>query len=393
MNSFHRFCCIATLAMTALISNNSLATQTKTNAWEAYNAQSIQLQQNDHQAFLQELAQHKIKKARSPNYAKEFGFDPKPTDAFLVSEEGRTLLSSIISYQTPSGGWSKRTDMRTQREKGMRYGTEKKYVPTFDNNATITQLELLGRAFKLTQNPDYQQAFTRGLELVLIAQAPNGGWPQNYPLMGGYHDYLTFNDALMANILKLLHAVNQQQFGENLLDSTTMGRVEQSFIKALDCVLQTQVVQAGRKTIWAGQYDPFTLKPAKARAYEMASLASAESVGIVEVLMSLDTPSEALQEATHTAIDWFKASAIKNTEWERGTANLIPKKGAPDLWARFYDLSTNQPIFGDRDDRVHTDIKQVSQERLKGYAWYTTSPNKLIKHYEKWAQKFPRKHI
>jgi PelA/Pel-15E family pectate lyase len=281
--------------------------------------------------------------------------------------------------------------MRTPREQGMRYGTEKKYVPTFDNNATITQLELLGRAFKLTQNPDYQQAFTRGLELVLIAQAPNGGWPQNYPLMGGYHDYLTFNDALMANILKLLHAVTQQKFGENLLDSTTMGRVEQSFIKALECVLQTQVVQAGRKTIWAGQYDPFTLKPAQARAYEMASLASAESVGIVEVLMSLDTPSEALQEATHAAIDWFKASAIKNTEWERGTANLIPKEGAPDLWARFYDLSTNQPIFGDRDGQVHTDIKKVSQERLKGYAWYTTSPNKLIKHYEKWAKKFPRK--
>jgi PelA/Pel-15E family pectate lyase len=29
---------------------------------------------------------------------------------------------------------------------------------------------------------------------LLAAQFPNGGWPQVWPLEGGYHDAVTFND-------------------------------------------------------------------------------------------------------------------------------------------------------------------------------------------------------
>ena len=37
-------------------------------------------------------------------------------------------------------------------------------------------------------------AVLRGLDYTFAAQFPNGGWPQVWPLEGGYHDAITFND-------------------------------------------------------------------------------------------------------------------------------------------------------------------------------------------------------
>ena len=34
----------------------------------------------------------------------------------------------------------------------------------------------------------WRAAFQRGLEYIFAAQYPNGGFPQIYPLAGGYHD-------------------------------------------------------------------------------------------------------------------------------------------------------------------------------------------------------------
>lgn len=388
MNNFSRsFYAFIVLLLTAAANVMASTNEQDLQQWQKYHASSNELRQLDQQTLLGEIRALNLKKPLPPSPAKEFGFDANLSDEYLISSNGQALLTSILSFQTPSGGWSKRTDMRTPRTKGMNYGTEKNYIPTFDNNATITQLELLGRAYALTQKREYQTAFAHGLNLLLKAQAPHGGWPQNFPLVGGYHDHLTFNDALMANILKLLKAVKEKHYGENLVDAALLARVDESFNRAIDCVIATQVTIDGKKTIWAGQYDSKTLQPAKARAYEMASLATAESVHVLEVLMSIENPSAEVKAAITAAVEWFNETAILDTEWERGTANLIKKKGAEPLWGRFYDLSSNTPVFGDRDGQVHTDLKKVSIERIRGYAWYTTSPNKIIKRYPKWSKK------
>lgn len=355
-----------------------------------YRARSAALRAFDHAQFAAELRKLGLKKATLPTYAKELGFDPEVDDAWFSSKEGKRILESILSLQTPSGGWSKRTDMTQLRAPGTAFGTEKDYIPTFDNDATIIQLQLLARGFALTGDTRYQHAVQRGLALVLAAQYPNGGWPQNYPLVGGYHDHITFNDSLFANILTLLHELDQQHYGAQLLTPAQQKQVREAFNRGLDCVLKSQVVINGKKTIWGAQHDAQTLLPTKARAYEMASLASAESMALLNLLMQLPEPSPALQEAIHAALAWYEASAIKDTEWIRGTDYLTHKPGADDMWGRFYDLEHNQPVFGDRDGSVHRDISKVSQERLEGYAWFTTAPNKLRKHYQKWAKQYPR---
>jgi PelA/Pel-15E family pectate lyase len=62
------------------------------------------------------------------------------------------------------------------------------------------------------------------------------------------------------------------------------------------------------------------------------------------------------------------------------------------IWARFYDLNNNKPIFGDRDNSVTYDYEDLSLERKNGYAWFGNWAEKLIqKDYPKWINKTTNK--
>ena len=50
----------------------------------------------------------------------------------------------------------------------------------------------------------FRKSFLHGLDYVFAAQFPNGGWPQVWPLQGGYHDVITINDDAVLN-LSLIH--------------------------------------------------------------------------------------------------------------------------------------------------------------------------------------------
>ena len=81
--------------------------------------------------------------------------------------------------------------------------------------------------------------------------------------------------------------------------------------------------------------------------------------------------------------------AIHDQEWTRTKegASLAPKAGAGPLWARFYDVATMRPIFGDRDRTIHTDVNELSPERRAGYAWYVNNPASTLDKYAKWTGK------
>ena len=50
-------------------------------------------------------------------------------------------------------------------------------------------------------------SFERGLDFLLAAQYPNGGWPQFFPLRDDYSRHVTFNDGAMVGVLRLLREV------------------------------------------------------------------------------------------------------------------------------------------------------------------------------------------
>ena len=357
--------------------------------WQQYFSRSKQLQQLDQQQLKQELIQLRLQAPTLPAKDLKFGFPPEPNLAFWLSDEASRIAQVILSFQTPSGGWSKRTDMASRpRQPGQLYGTEADYIPTFDNDATSTQIlwltAFLPYASEASRS-ELQQAIERAIGFVLAAQYPNGGFAQTYPLRGGYHDAITLNDHVMVRLLKLLQKVaTEPQFV--FVKSSIRQQAKQQFLRGIKLLLTAQIRLNGELTVWAAQHHPVTLEAVKARAYELPALVSSESAEVTLLLMQLPKPSAAVIQSVEAAVAWFKANQISNTQMQRSDSGVrfVEKAGAKPLWARFYDLEKQQPLFVERDGTVVSSMAQLSIERQKGYGWYQSNAEAVLKAYQDW---------
>jgi len=155
-------------------------------------------------------------------------------------------------------------------------------------------------------------------------------------------------------------------------------------------VAGNQVVVNGKRTVWCAQHDEVTLAPAPARKFEVASLSGGESVGIVRFLMSIKDPSPAVIEAVESAIAWFEQSQLKGIKWvdKSGDRIVVADPEGGSIWARFYEIGTNRPIFVGRDSVVKYSVAEIEHERRTGYNWYVDEPAKLLKKdYPAWKKK------
>ena len=62
---------------------------------------------------------------------------------------------------------------------------------------------------------------------------------------------------------------------------------------------------------------------------------------------------------------------------------MVEKKGAPLLWARYYDLEKAEPMYSDRRGEVLRSFNDIQYERRNGYQWVGDSPAKAIKRWRK----------
>lgn len=314
------------------------------------------------------------------------------TAALKHNEFGLTGISSaaeaqaVLSFQTPSGGWSKRTDMRLARQTGQQFGSEPNYVPTFDNDATSTQLQWLADFYPQATpqlQQDIAQAIERGITLVLSAQYPNGGFPQSYPLRGSYHDAITLNDHALYQLMQLLWQVaNEPRFA--MLADSTKTKAAAAFYRAVDWLLANQVVVNGKRTVWGAQHHPLTGEPVMARSYELASLVSSESAKILQLLLRYAPDYPGVAQSLADAANWFREKQINDKARYRdadGRLALIDSPGSV-VWARFYDLKTGQPVFFDRDGKTYNDVSRVSLERQRGYGWYQSVAAEFLAEYD-----------
>jgi len=303
-------------------------------------------------------------------------------------------INNILSYQTASGGWSKGTDIYTHaRKPGQNFGTETHFVPTFDNGATFQQIRLLATAYQTNHdaqvNARLERSLQHAIELLLKAQYPNGGWPQTYPLAGGYHDLNTYNDDTISNALNLLLDIAKQphHFG---IDNDTQARTRLAIAKAVNNIIADQYWLSAKHGGWGQQHDPLSHELRGARAFEMAALATMESAKLLSALMRIEQPSANLQKAIHGGIHWLEQSRITGIRWQRYTdqpSELITDKDAPALWPRMIDPNTQTAVFGDRDGSVHQQVATISIERQNKYAWYHKGPAKALGDYQQWLQR------
>jgi PelA/Pel-15E family pectate lyase len=120
-------------------------------------------------------------------------------------------------------------------------------------------------------------------------------------------------------------------------------------------------------------------------------------VEIVRLLMSLDDPSPEVMQAVEGAVAWFEAAKIKgirvvvekDDKSPTGKNRVVVKDpSAPPMWARFYEIGTNKPIFADRDGVAKRDLADIGYERRNGYSWLGYRPQKLLEQgYPAWKKK------
>jgi PelA/Pel-15E family pectate lyase len=154
----------------------------------------------------------------------------KKPDSWYGSDEAKTVASNLLTYQTEHGAWPKNTDTVKRPYTGNR----KDLKPTFDNGATMDELRFLARCYQATQHKPYQQAFQRGLDYIFIAQYPNGGWPQYYPLSKQYHRHITFNDGSMVRVMEFLREVARDSL-YGFVAAADRKKAAEAFEKGVDC--------------------------------------------------------------------------------------------------------------------------------------------------------------
>ncbi len=331
---------------------------------------------------------------------------PRQPAAWFASDEAVAIAANVRLYQTEASGWPKNRDMTVApsaeflADKALDHRSA-----TIDNGATYTQIRFLAQVATAAEadREANRAAATKGLKYLLKAQYENGGWPQYFPLRPGYYTHITFNDDAMVNVLWLLRDVAAGEEPFAWTDAALRARAAEAVEKGIACILRCQIVVDGKKTAWCAQHDEVTFEPVPARAYEHISLSGSESLGIVRFLMSLENPSPEVVAAVEGAVAWYEAAKLTGIRIDHPPASdlahghdrvVVADPAAPPLWARFYEIGTNRPIFGGRDTVIRYNLAEVERERRGGYRWYLDEPAKLLaKDYPKWRKNLAKRGV
>lgn len=317
----------------------------------------------------------------------------KRDPAWFGSAEARAVAENVLKYQSAEGAWPKNMSLAAPPTGPISAGS----TNTIDNQATTVPMAYLARVISAGNGDTtaYRAAFDRGLDWLLAAQYPNGGWPQFYPLRGGYYDHITFNDDAMVRVLNLLREIESGHGPYAFVDAGRRARAADATARGLDVILKTQIRKDGVLTVWCAQHDQVTLAPAWARRFEPPSYSGGESVGITRYLMSLPDPSPEVIAAVEGSVAWFRAHAIPGIRIESFTdatgqrdRRVVQDASAGPQWARFYDLETGKPIFMGRESVAKASLAEIEQERRAGYSYYVDSAARLLEaDYPAWKRR------
>ena len=378
-------------------------------AWKAYLERSARQRTAD-RAFLEAEARAAgLKEALTPPSGSGARSIPMERPAEWYSgTDARRIADIVVSFQTPAGGWSKNLNLADHaRRAGESFAPNNlsrflapgdfdaprderwEYVGTLDNDATTTELEFLAKVITTAGANDsarHRASFARGLDYLFAAQFPNGGWPQVWPLEGGYHDAITFNDGAVIHATQLLESVAEAHGDFAFVSPAMRRRAGAGAMRGIRLIAAAQIVENGRRTVWGQQHDPFTLQPVSGRNYEPPAQCSSESADVMQFLMNLPKPDAATIAAVDAAAAWFRKTAIHGEAYVRAPegAHLTPASEEATIWARFYEIGSGRPIFGDRDKSIHDDVTELSRERRNGYSWYNSAPLEALARYAKW---------
>lgn len=302
------------------------------------------------------------------------------------SDEAKSVADTLIATQKTNGGWMKNyqyhiltaTELKTYKSTSSRVEHS-----CFDNGSTTQEMRFLAKVYNKTGEERYLTSLKKALNLIFTAgKNLKGGWAQYWPLSSdtySYQNYITFNDDLMTNIMKLLMEIYQDK-GDfaGLFDEETRTKCKTQFDSAIECVINCQVDDNGTKSAWCAQHDPADFLPVEGRPHELPSISGCESASLLSFLMTVPNPSKELQECITAGVTWLQNhkymenAAIEDYTNSDGVADrrIVTKQGS-NLWGRFIQIGgeSGQKIY----EKFYNKLKARGKKRehsTTGYTYY-----------------------
>ena len=302
------------------------------------------------------------------------------------SDEARGIADIVLSVQKNSGGWMKNDELHKLTDSQLKTLQSQHAVHScLDNTATTQEMRFLAKVWQKTKEEKYRESFLKALNMIFTAEKGCGGWSQYWPLSGNgsYQDYITFNDDLMTNVMRLLQeiAAGKGDFND-MADNDTRKRCTLSVQKALDVIIKCQVDDNGTPAAWCAQHDTTTYLPTEGRPHELPSISGSESASLLSYLMTIDNPSKELQQAIHTAVAWLDAHKIEGKAVEDFTngngekdRRVIDREGSA-VWGRFIQLG------GETGKKTYDAFFTKLQKRGKSRSFMQNGKTYTYKEYE-----------
>lgn len=306
--------------------------------------------------------------------------------AWYGSDEAQQIANVVVTIQRNSGGWPKNVEMHKLSDSQVtQHYNERNKQSCLDNTATTQEMRFLAKVYNKTKVTDYKVSFQKALNMIFKVEKARGGWSQYYPLSGNgsYHDYITFNDDLVTNVMKLLRDIieGKNEFA-GLVDETSLERCEESFDRALNMIINCQVDDNGTPSAWCAQHDTTTLMPVEGRPHELPSISGSESAALLSFLMTIDNPSEKLRNCITSAVEWLDAHKIPDKAVQDFTnANgekdrrLIDKSGSA-VWGRFIQFG------GAKAEEIYGSFFEKLRKRGKSRSYTTGGKTYTYTEYE-----------
>lgn len=371
-------------------------------SWNAYLERSRERALAERRLLAEECrAAGKETSQPAPNRSSEFEIDGDTPLDWFSKPENRRLAEVLISYQTPTGGWSKAVDYeKGPRSPGTHWTSQKgagwHYCGTIDNRTTTEQIQFLAGVRTATGDEAAGSAALKGIDYLLEAQYPNGGWPQVYPVESGYHEAVTLNDNAMLHVMEVLLDLAEGEESYAFVDAERRAAARSAVDRGIAWLLAAQVRIDGNPTVWGAQHDPLDSAPVKARAKEPPSLSGGESAEMVKFLMRRGPVTPEVIAAIESAVKWFEGNrltGLRKTKNEAGKTDYVPDPESKEVyWARFYDLGTGKPIFPGADDGIlYPTHAEMAAKNKVAYDFMSTRPRDLLeKEVPRWKKRLEK---
>ena len=300
------------------------------------------------------------------------------------SAEAISVADTLVSVQKTNGGWMKNdqfhklsTSELTARQK-LSGDNGRNIHSCFDNYATTQEMRFLAKVYQQTHQQRFLDAFKRALDLIFESgNSLKGGWAQYWPLSSdkfSYQNYITFNDDLMLNMMRILQDISEQK-GDfaGLVDDATREKCKAQWDKAIECVINCQIDDNGVKAAWCAQHDAADFLPTEGRPHEMPSVSGYESANLLYYLMSINKPSEEIQQSITAAVEWLKSHKYKENATVEDYTNAkgeadrhIVEKQGTNLWGRFIQIG------GESGKKIYQKFYNKLKARGKSRAHHLT---------------------